>query len=62
LQAIFPNSEFNRIAQDPQFAKEKRLSAGVDGVGTMPEQLMEVLKSDMAKYAKIVKDARIPVQ
>jgi tripartite-type tricarboxylate transporter receptor subunit TctC len=56
------NGEFNRIAQDPQFAREKLLSAGVDGVGSTPERLLEVLKADIAKYAKIVKDSRIPVQ
>lgn len=50
------------IAQDPQFARDKLLSAGVDGVGSTPERLLEVLKADIAKYAKIVKDARIPVQ
>ena len=56
------NAEFNRAAQDPQFAKEKLLNAGLDPVGTTPERLAEVLRADIAKYAKIVRDANIPPQ
>jgi len=56
------NTELNRIARDPQFVKEKLLSAGIEGVGSTPEHLMDVLKADIEKYAKIVKDARIPPQ
>jgi tripartite-type tricarboxylate transporter receptor subunit TctC len=56
------NAEFNRAAQDPQFAKEKLASAGLDGVGTTPERLAEVLRADIAKYAKIVREAKIPPQ
>lgn len=56
------NTELNRIARDPQFVKEKLLSVGIEGVGSTPEHLMDVLEADIAKYAKIVKDAHIPVQ
>ena len=56
------NTEFNRIARDPQFVKEKLLSSGIEGAGSTPEHLMDVLKADIAKYARIVKDARIPPQ
>ena len=53
------NAEFNRVAQDPQFVKDKLIPAGLDGVGSTPEHLLEVLQGDIAKYAKIVKDAKI---
>jgi tripartite-type tricarboxylate transporter receptor subunit TctC len=56
------NAEFNRVAQDPQFVKDKLVPAGLDGTGSTPERLGEVLKSDIAKYAKIVKDAKIKVE
>jgi tripartite-type tricarboxylate transporter receptor subunit TctC len=53
------NAEFNRAARDPQFIKEKLLSAGLDAGGSTPERLREVLVADIAKYAKIVRDAKI---
>jgi tripartite-type tricarboxylate transporter receptor subunit TctC len=56
------NAELNRIAREPQFVREKLLPAGIEGVGSTPEHLMDVLEADIAKYAKIVKDARIPPQ
>ncbi|MCC6472644.1 MAG: tripartite tricarboxylate transporter substrate binding protein [Burkholderiales bacterium] len=56
------NAEFNRIARDPQFVREKLLPAGIEGAGSTPEHLMDVLKADIAKYAKIVKEAKIPPQ
>lgn len=54
------SAEISRIVQDPQFAKEKLLSQGYEPVGSTPERFMEVMKADLVKYAKIVKDARIP--
>ena len=56
------NTELNRVARDPQFVTEKLLPAGIEGVGSTPEHLAGVLKADIAKYAKLVKDARIPPQ
>lgn len=56
------NGEFNRIARDPQFIKEKLVTAGLDPGGSTPERLREVLVADIAKYAKIVKDAKIKAE
>ncbi len=56
------NAEFNRAAQDPQFVKEKLIPSGLDGAGSTPERLEEVLKGDIAKYAKIVKEAKIKLE
>jgi tripartite-type tricarboxylate transporter receptor subunit TctC len=55
------NAEFNRVARDPQFVKEKLTPAGIDAAGTTPERLREVLVADIAKYAKIVQEAKIKV-
>ena len=56
------NAEFNRVARDAQFIKEKLLPAGIDPAGSTPERLREVLIADIAKYAKMVKDAKIKVE
>lgn len=39
--------------------KEKLLAQGVEPVGNKPEEFGAIIKSDMAKYAKTVKDANI---
>jgi tripartite-type tricarboxylate transporter receptor subunit TctC len=53
------NAEINRVLQDPQVVKDRLAPAGLSPVGTTPERYMEVMKADLAKYAKIVKDAGI---
>ncbi len=40
-------------------SKERLFSAGVEGVGSTPEQLTAAMKSDMAKWGKMIKDLRI---
>ncbi len=56
------NAEITRAVRDPQFAKERILSQGYEPVGTTPERFGEVMRTDAAKYAKIVKDANIPIE
>ena len=56
------NAEFNRVVQDQSFVKEKLIPAGLDGAGSTPEHLEEVLKGDIAKFAKIVKDGKIKLE
>jgi tripartite-type tricarboxylate transporter receptor subunit TctC len=56
------NTEFNRVAKDPQFIRDKLTPNGIDPAGTTPERLQEQLVTDIAKYAKVVKEARIPVE
>jgi tripartite-type tricarboxylate transporter receptor subunit TctC len=53
------NTEINRIMRDPQVIKEKLVPQGLDPVGTTPEQLTEVIRSDIGKYQKIARDANI---
>lgn len=53
------NTEINKIVRDPQVSKEKLNTVGIDSVGTTPERYMEIMKTDLVKYAKIAKDANI---
>jgi tripartite-type tricarboxylate transporter receptor subunit TctC len=53
------NTEINRIMRDPQVVKEKLVSQGLDPIGTTPEHLTEVIKSDVEKYLKIAREANI---
>ena len=56
------NSEINRIMRDPKIAREKLTPLGFEALGTSPERYMEVMKSDLAKYARIARDARIRIE
>jgi tripartite-type tricarboxylate transporter receptor subunit TctC len=54
------NAELVRVVRDPKFAEEKLKSQSYDPVGSTPAQMTQVMTSDLAKYAKLVRDARIP--
>ncbi len=53
------NAEINRIVRDPRIVKERFAPVGLEPLGSTPEQFLEVMKSDLAKYAKVAKDASI---
>jgi tripartite-type tricarboxylate transporter receptor subunit TctC len=53
------NSETNRVVRDPQVIKERLTPVGLEPVGSTPERLLEVMKADLAKYAKVARDAGI---
>ena len=53
------NTEINRIVRDPQLVKERFATVGLEPRGSTPGQFLEVMKSDLAKYAKLAKDAHI---
>jgi tripartite-type tricarboxylate transporter receptor subunit TctC len=53
------NTEINRIVQDPQVIKERLTRVGLEPVGSTPEAFAEVLKTELAKYAKVAKEAGI---
>jgi tripartite-type tricarboxylate transporter receptor subunit TctC len=55
------NAEINRILAQPEF-KKRLLTAGADPLGGKPEQLTAQIKSDIAKYAKAVKDSGAQVE
>ncbi len=52
------NSEINKIVRDPQ-VKSRLLAAGIEPAGTTPERFAEILKADIAKFAKLVNTANI---
>jgi tripartite-type tricarboxylate transporter receptor subunit TctC len=53
------NAEINKVVQDPQVQKERLAPLGLEGVGTTPERLMEVMKADIPKYVNAARDANI---
>jgi len=53
------NGEINGVVHDPQIVKERLNTVGLEAVGTTPEQLLEVMKTDLMKYAKLAREAQI---
>jgi len=54
------NQEIVRMLSLPD-VKERFLNAGVETVGSSPEQFAVTMKSDIAKWGKVIKDAGIKV-
>ena len=54
------SGEIQRCMQQPD-VKAKFLSAGVESVGSTPERFAAIVKSEMAKWGKLIKDAGIRV-
>jgi tripartite-type tricarboxylate transporter receptor subunit TctC len=55
------NQEVVRVLQRPD-TKERYLSVGVDVVGTTPEQFAQIMKNEIAKTSKTIKDAGIKTE
>jgi tripartite-type tricarboxylate transporter receptor subunit TctC len=55
------NSEFNQILKLPDI-QEKSLAGGADILGGTPEQFADYLKSEIAKFARVVKEAKITAE
>lgn len=55
------NAEIVRILGLPEI-RERLLGLGAEPVANSPEQFAAFLKEDIARWAKVVKDAKIPVQ
>ncbi len=54
------NQEIVRVLNQPD-VKDKLLSAGIEAVGNSPEQFATLVKSEIAKMSKLIKDAGIKV-
>ena len=50
------------IVQDQAFAQQRLLPDGFEPIGSTPGELAAFMKAGIAKYAKIVKDAKITVE
>jgi tripartite-type tricarboxylate transporter receptor subunit TctC len=55
------NAEIVRILGLPEI-RERLLGLGAEPVGNSPEQFAAFLREDIARWAKVVKDAKIPPQ
>ena len=55
------NRESIQFLKEPD-TKDKLANAGVDIVGSAPEELGGIMKSEMARLAKLIKDANIQIQ
>lgn len=55
------NAEIVRILGLPEI-RERLLGLGAEPVANSPEQFAAFLKEDIARWAKVVKDAKIPLQ
>jgi len=53
------NAEVNKVVRDPQIVKERMNTVGLEAVGSTPEQLLDVMKTELAKYTKLARDANI---
>jgi len=45
--------------RDPQVVRERMNTVGLEAVGSTPEQLLDVMKTELAKYTKLARDAGI---
>jgi len=52
------NQEIVWTVNTPE-AKERLLNAGLESVGSTPEQLAAVVKSEMSRLGKIIKDSGV---
>ncbi len=52
------NQEIVRVLAQAEI-KEKMFAAGVEAVGTSPEQLLTTVKGEMTRLGKVIKDANI---
>ena len=55
------NGEIVRILNQPEI-KERLYSMGAEPVASTPEQFGEFIRTEIVKWAKVVRDAQIPVQ
>ena len=53
------NTEINGIVRDPHLQKDRLAPLGLEGVGTTPDQLMDVIKAEVPKYVKAARAANI---
>lgn len=56
------NEEINRAMRDPILQKERLTPLGIEGVGSTPDHLMQVIKAEIPKYQKAAKDANVQAE
>ena len=53
------NRDMVRVLSRPDI-KEKFFNAGVEAVGTTPEQFTTIIKAEIVRWGKVIKEAGIP--
>lgn len=53
------NAEINKVVRDPQTVRDRMNTVGLEPVGSTPEELLDVMKTELAKYTKLARDANI---
>jgi tripartite-type tricarboxylate transporter receptor subunit TctC len=53
------NAEINKIFRDPQVIKERLNKVGLEPLGSTPEEMLDVMKKELAKYTKVARAAGI---
>ncbi len=57
------NVEINRVIGDPQIVRERMLPVGLEPVTPgSPERFLEVMRSDLEKYTKVARDAKMKAE
>lgn len=52
----------SRKAMSLPDSKERLFAQGVEAIGTMTEEFARIIRRDLAKYARIVKEGKIPLE
>ena len=55
-------SELNRTVQNPEFAEQRLIRQGYDPFVSTPAAMRETMVSDLARYARLIRDANIPAE
>jgi tripartite-type tricarboxylate transporter receptor subunit TctC len=55
------NQELNRVIQQPDL-RERFANQGIEPVGGTPEQFAQVIRSETAKWGKVIRDAGVKVE
>ncbi|MDP3612661.1 MAG: tripartite tricarboxylate transporter substrate binding protein [Rubrivivax sp.] len=55
------NADISRVARTPEL-KEKFASLGLEPLGGTPEQITAAIKTEIDTWARVVRDAKIPVE
>jgi len=56
------NAEINKIVRDPKVVKERLNPVGLEPLGSTPERMLEVMKTELGKYQKVARDAHIKAE
>ena len=54
------NAEWVKIAEMPEAIEKMQKAGGLEPLADTPEQFSEFLKSEIARWGKVIKEANIP--